>query len=192
MHAAIHKTDDGYEATYERLLKHPPAKVWRAITDPERVKDWFVRTELEPRVGGRYVEHHDHVGVSMEGTITRFDPPRAFEHTWWGQTPAGERDPRILWEIHPHGEGSRLVMTYRFPSLDGAHMAMAGWHICIDVLVAVLDGENPAAHLPPQGSFADGKFTVQIPGEGLWSRREALEAEYADNVAAQARHGDAA
>lgn len=190
VYGAIRKTDDGYEATYERILKHPPEKVWRSITEPARIKDWYVRTELEPRVGGHYVEHHDHVGMSMEGEVTRFEPPHAFEHTWWGDKPEGERDAAILWEIHPHEEGSRLVMTYRFPSLEGAHGAMAGWHICIDVLCAVLDGESPDAHQPPQGTFADGEFTSRTPGKGLWTRHEALEAEYADIVSASPRLGD--
>lgn len=182
MYGAIRKTDDGYEATYERILTHPPEKVWRAITDPEHIKDWFVRTELEPRAGGRYVEHHDHVGMSMKGEVTRFEPPHAFEHTWWGETPEGEPGASILWEIHPHDEGSRLVMTYRFPSLEGAHGAMAGWHICIDVLVAVLDGADPDHHQPPQGEFSEGEFRALSPGCGHWERREELEQHYQDVV----------
>lgn len=183
MYAAIRKTNEGYAATYERILEHPPEKVWLALTDPSHIKDWFVRTELEPRAGGRYVEHHDHVGLSMEGQVTRFEPPRAFEHTWWGVTPEGEPDPRILWEIHPDKQGSRLVVTYLFPSLDGAHEALAGWEICIDILAAILDGDDPDAHGPPQGTFANGEFTQRAPGKGLWKRREALEAEYQDMLA---------
>lgn len=32
---------DGHSVlTMERRLKHPPEKVWRAITEPERLSDW--------------------------------------------------------------------------------------------------------------------------------------------------------
>lgn len=179
----IEKTDDGYEATFERLLDHPPEKVWRAITDPEEIEKWFTRTELEPQEGGRYVEHHDHVGMSMEGEVTRFEPPHAFEHTWWADPEQGIPQASILWAIEPRETGSRLVVTYRFQTLEGAEGSMAGWHICLAVLEAVLDGEPPEDHTPPQGTFADGEFTLTEPGRGHWTRREALEGTYADRLA---------
>lgn len=184
MYGSIRKTTDGYEATYERLLRHPPEKVWQALTDPAHIKQWFVRTEIDPRVGGRIVEHHDHVGLSMAGEITRFDPPKTFEHTWWGEGPKDQPDSRVLWEIHREGEGSRLVMTYWLRSLEGVTGQMAGWHICLDVLEAVLDGTDPDLHGPPKGTFADGELHVETPGTGLWADREALDTHYDAVVAA--------
>lgn len=175
----LRKTKDGYEATFERVLDQPPEKVWKALTDPEEIEAWFVRTELEARVGGRYVEHHDHVGMSMEGEVTHWDPPRAFGHTWWADPDGGYQEASILWEITPEGAGSRLIMTHRFKDLEGADGIMAGWHICIDILEAILDGDAPDDHAPPQGEFADGQFTATTPGKGHWSKREELEGTYA-------------
>lgn len=174
----VEKTDDGYEATFERVLDHPPEKVWKALTDPEEIEKWFVRTELEPREGGSYVEHHDHVGLSMEGEITHWDPPRVFGHTWWADPDGAYEEASILWEITPEGSGSRLVMTHQFKELEGAEGTMAGWHICLDVLQAVLEGQPPEAHAPPQGEFADGQFSQTEPGKGHWTKRGELEEAY--------------
>ncbi len=182
MYGSIRKTSKGYEATYERMLKHPPEKVWKAITDPAHIGEWFVRTELEPRVGGRIVEHHDHVGLSMSGRVTRFDPPRAFAHTWEAEDSANEPEASILWEIHPDGNGSRLVMTYWLRSLDGAEGELAGWHICLDVLSAVLDGAHRSEHGPPRGTFTGGQLHVEAPGTGLWAGREELDRHYGNLV----------
>lgn len=178
----MQQIEDGYEATFERVLDQPPEKVWKALTDPEEIETWFVRTELEPRVGGRYVEHHEHVGMSMEGEVTRWDPPHAFGHTWWADPDGGYQEASILWEITAEGSGSRLVMTHRFKDIEGADGIMAGWHICIDVLEAVLDGQAPEDHAPPQGEFAHGTFTPTAPGKGHWTKREALEETYAEKI----------
>lgn len=186
----LEKTDDGYEATFERTLDHPPETVWKAITDPDEIETWFVRTELEPRKGGRYVEHHDHVGLSMEGEVTRFEPPHAFEHTWWAEPDQGITEASMLWELTPEGQGTRLVMHFRFQELENQIGSLAGWHVCLDVLEAVLDGEPPEDHAPPQGTFSGGEFTATEPGRGHWTRAEDLEGEYARHVDAMVPGGE--
>ena len=67
--------------TLKRRLKAPPAKVFAAWTDPEKIKRWMgpgevttVRAESDARVGGRYRfvmrtpdgEEHDVGGVYRE------------------------------------------------------------------------------------------------------------------------------
>lgn len=174
----IRKTKEGYESVFERRLAHPPERVWAMLTEPALIPRWYVRTELEPRAGGRIVEHHDHAGVSMAGVVTRYEPPRVFEHTWWEDEAEGRVAGSLRWELFPDGAGTRLVLTNRFRRLEGAHGSMAGWHICLDVLAAVLDGADPAAHAPPQGVFADGRFTETRAGRGRWADRARLEEGY--------------
>jgi uncharacterized protein YndB with AHSA1/START domain len=38
----------------ERLMPHPPEKVWRALTHPALVSEWLMQTDLEPIVGHRF------------------------------------------------------------------------------------------------------------------------------------------
>jgi uncharacterized protein YndB with AHSA1/START domain len=112
----------------ERRLKHPPEKVWRAVTEPERLSEWFPTTVTpELRVGG-VVEF----GFGDAGTVTDFDPPRLFAFTWSGE--------HLRWELHPDGTGTRLVLVHTFDDRAGAASFAAGWHTCVVALELVLDG----------------------------------------------------
>ena len=72
--------------TIKRRLNAPPAKVFAAWTDPEKVKGWMgpgevkvLKVECDPRAGGRYRwlmqspagEEHDVSGVYRELFPTR-------------------------------------------------------------------------------------------------------------------------
>lgn len=39
--ATLDSTADGWRLHFERRLKHPPDKVWRAITEPGELRHWF-------------------------------------------------------------------------------------------------------------------------------------------------------
>ena len=38
----------------ERLMAHPPEKIWRALTESALVADWLMQNDFEPRVGHRF------------------------------------------------------------------------------------------------------------------------------------------
>lgn len=183
----IQKTTDGYQAVFTRELRHPPERVWAMLTDPERIGLWYVRCEIEPREGGLIIEHHEHAGADAisRGVITRFDPPRVLEHTWWDEDYAEAGLTNIIrWELSPTTTGTRLVLTHNFPELEGAWGSMAAWHIILDVLEDVLDGGDPKRHSPPRGELSVGAFVETTPGRGEWARRAEREAHYRDQVAA--------
>jgi uncharacterized protein YndB with AHSA1/START domain len=43
-----------YDLVIERRIQKPVAKVWAALTVPERIADWFTPVELDLRIGGIY------------------------------------------------------------------------------------------------------------------------------------------
>jgi uncharacterized protein YndB with AHSA1/START domain len=175
------KIPDGYEVIFERHIPHPPERVWAMLTEPAMIETWFcARVDIALRLGGKMVEHHDHVGVDVRGEVTRWEPPRVFGHSWWF---GGSREPQgtVVWELFPEASGTRLVLTHRRESLDEG--GVAGAHVCLDVLYAVLDGADPKAHLPPVGEFRDGEFVQTRAGRGLWANREKLEREYRHDFA---------
>src|SRR6266508_6752873 len=55
VNATLRSVDDRAVLRMERRLAHPPEKVWRALTDPAHLNQWypFQATALELRVGGR-------------------------------------------------------------------------------------------------------------------------------------------
>ena len=167
----------GYEVVFERHIPHPPARVWAMVTQPEDIKTWFcARVDIDRRLGGKIVEHHDHVGVDVHGQVTRWDPPRVFEHTWWfGDLEAAPMG-TVCWEIFPERSGARLVLTHRRQSLDVG--GIAGAHAYLDVLCAVLSGADPKAHAAPEGKFRNGEFVETRSGRGRWADRDVLEQQY--------------
>jgi uncharacterized protein YndB with AHSA1/START domain len=176
----------------ERRLRHAPEKVWRAVTEPERLADWFPTTvRVELREGGAV-----DFGEGPAGTVTDLDEPRLFAFTWG--------DDHLRWELHPEGTGTRLVLLHTFTDRAGAASFASGWHTCIaalDLALADRPGQDPgvdhiALHERYVGEFGldtpavDGgsaRIERQLtrPAEDVW---KALEAEL---PAGAVRSGDA-
>jgi uncharacterized protein YndB with AHSA1/START domain len=129
----------------ERVLRHPPERVWEALTEPGAQSSWHpTPAEFEPAAGGavRYSAEGD-VPDMPDGEVTEWDPPRVLAHTW------GED--RLRWELRPHDEGCLLILTQTFEDRFKAARDAAGWHVCLDALVAALAGETPrSGEWPPE------------------------------------------
>jgi uncharacterized protein YndB with AHSA1/START domain len=65
----------------------PVERVWRAITTPSEMKQWFfgVDTDAEWRPGGKLVHRGEYQGKPYidKGEILEFAPPRRLVHTHW-------------------------------------------------------------------------------------------------------------
>lgn len=118
----------------ERPLPHPPEKVWRALTTPEHLAQWFPSTvRLDLRQGGEIVFDDG----DTRGVVTDLDPPRLFAFSW------GDTD-HLRWEVHPADGGSLLVLHHAFTDRYGAASFATGWSACVECLSQVLAGEDPA------------------------------------------------
>ena len=130
--------------TIKRRLKAPPAKVFAAWIDPEKVKRWMgpgevkvLAVECEPRAGGRYRwlmrapsgEDHDVSGVYRE-----FEPGRRLVFTWaWKSTP--ERESLVTVDLKPDGDGTLLTLTHeQFFDEDTRDRHRHGWEGAMDKL----------------------------------------------------------
>lgn len=127
---------------FERVLKHPPGKVWRAVSDPAEMGHWFpasVETELRPGAPIRFTFPGEPVvGGEQRGEVLEVDPPRVFMFRWNNDV--------IRIELIPDGTGTRLIFTQtvsggRIGRL-GAGRTAAGWDTCLDALLAHLDGAD--------------------------------------------------
>ncbi len=128
--------------TLKRRLKAPPAKVFAAWTDPEKVKHWMGPDEVkvlsvacDPRTGGRFNwvmqntagEVHDVSGV-FRGVV----PNEKLVFTWaWKSTP--ERETLVTVLIKPDGDGSLLTLTHeQFFDEDARDRHQHGWTGALD------------------------------------------------------------
>jgi uncharacterized protein YndB with AHSA1/START domain len=142
-----------------RELRHPPEKVWEALTDPAHLREW-APFEADGNLGtvGATVKLstvRSPTPFVSETKVTRADPPKVLEYTWNGP---------MRWELEASGGGTRLTL---WASIGRRFIAMgaAGWHICFDVMDHLLSGTPIGRITGPDAA----KF-------GGWHR---LTAEYA-------------
>jgi len=141
---------------FERLLAHPPGKVWTAITDPAEMAHWFpAAVEFpagpgpgsSPRPGApmRFSFGDDAIdlgGRYREGEVLEFDPPKVYAFRWF--------DSVLRFELVPEAAGCRLVFTHAFSGAGtwgdrpSAVRNAVGWDACLDALNARLDGREPS------------------------------------------------
>ncbi len=155
--AEVQKDGEKWTLILVRELRHPPAKVWRALTEPEQLRQWapFDADRSLATVGTARLSTAGTPQVA-ETRVTRAEAPRLLDYTWG--------DIELRWELEPLGGGTRLKL---WTHIDRRFVSMgaAGWHICFDVLERFLAGA-------PIGRIVAGD-ALKFSG---WQR---LNAEYA-------------
>jgi uncharacterized protein YndB with AHSA1/START domain len=141
MPATVEKIDGGYVARFERFLKHPAEKVWAALTEPEKLSRWFADAVVDLKVGGTIDLKFKPVGNTETCTITELIPMSVLEYTWGKD--------KLRWELEPREDGCLLVLKEFFTVLDDHRPRdLSGWHTIVDMLPAVLDGEEVEFSIP--------------------------------------------
>jgi uncharacterized protein YndB with AHSA1/START domain len=133
--AEVRKDGDNWTLVLVRELRHPPAKVWQALTDPAQLREWapFDADRSLASIGPVKLST---VGmptpIVSETKVTRADAPNLLEYRW------GDND--LRWQLEPSGGGTRLTLWH---NIDRRYISMgaAGWHICLDVLARLVDGD---------------------------------------------------
>ncbi|MDQ3696337.1 MAG: SRPBCC family protein [Chloroflexota bacterium] len=139
-YGTVHEHAEGYQLRFERQLLHPAEKVWAALTDPARLAQWLAPGELELTLGGRVsLAFTDGDGV-IDGRVTAIAPPRLLEFTW---TDKDDDLGFVRWELMADDGGTRLVLTHTLPESARPFVlpSLAGWHLMLERLAALLDGQ---------------------------------------------------
>ena len=168
--AQIQKNGENWTLILVRELRHPPEKVWEALTDPAHLREW-APFDADGNLGtaGNTVKLTT-VGAPTphvtETTVTRAEAPKLLEYNWGGDN--------MRWELEPIAGGTRLTL---WTSINRRFISMgaAGWHICFDVLDHLLSGT-------PLGRIA-GMEVMNFEG---WQR---LNAEYAKQFGVEIPNG---
>ena len=134
-----------------RSLAHPPAKVWEAITEPKHLREWapfdsdtslaIQGTSAKLTTVGAPAQH------VTETKVSRAEPPRILEYTWGG----GD----MRWELEEQGKGTRLTL---WTNINRQYIAMgaAGWHIALDILGHLLNGDHIGRITGPEAMQFEG------------------------------------
>ena len=128
---------DHIDVRFERHYPRPPEKVWRALTDPERLADWMGASYVEPHVGGRYETMLDGI-KPMRGKVLVWDPPTTLELHWSnGHAP----DSTVRYELAAEADGTRVVFTHRHMPFATCALMLPGWHVFLGRLAQALERE---------------------------------------------------
>ena len=124
----------------ERTLDAPVEAVWEAITDNEKMKQWYFNIpsfnpvegfEFSFTAGNEAKEYVHHC------KITAVVPNRKLSYTWKYEGYPGESE--VTWELFPEGGKTKLVLTHTglhtFASINDPSFAVKsfteGWNYII-------------------------------------------------------------
>ena len=159
-YGTIERTPDGGVIRFERHLAYPINDVWDAITNPERLREWWLPFDADITVdltegGLMEMRATGEEPMTIVCTILRVDPPKLLEHT--------HVDPGSLmrWELEPVGDACILRLSHHVPDPDLAvqNCYVVGLHTSLERLEPSLRGQ---------------------PIEWDWARFAEHQAHYAD------------
>lgn len=121
---------------FERVLPHGIERVWRAVSEPAELENWFPAVAPWTPAPGENLEV-----FGMSGEVTEVQAPNRLAWNFNGDA--------YSFDLSVEGSGCRLVFIHVFTDGTGAAQTAAGWHSYLARLDAHLAGgqlSEPGAH----------------------------------------------
>ncbi|GAA4559969.1 SRPBCC domain-containing protein [Pseudonocardia xishanensis] len=96
--------------TVDQFVAAPPEKVWRALTDPERIGRWWAPGDVRAEVGHAFTLAMPGFG-EIPCVVTEVVENARFVYTFTG-------DWTLTWTLVPEGRGTRLLLEHSGFDLD--------------------------------------------------------------------------
>jgi uncharacterized protein YndB with AHSA1/START domain len=115
----------------EREFPHPPAKLWRALTQPHLMEEWLMKNDFAPVVGHRFNLRGEWGGV-LDCEVLVVEPDKALSYTWnfAHEDAAFNLESVVTFTITPTKSGTLLRMEqvgFRPDQKQAFGGANAGW-----------------------------------------------------------------
>ncbi len=135
MIAHIEKVENGYTATYERHLNHSVQEVWSYLTENEKLPKWFSELRVEELRKSGVIKFDMGDGTFDDLSILDLKVNSVLEFSWWEDT--------VRFELTEESNGCFLRLIEKINTItDHTPKDLAGWHVCLDVIEALLDGRT--------------------------------------------------
>jgi uncharacterized protein YndB with AHSA1/START domain len=133
--ATVIHVGDRWVLRMTRELPHDAEHVWSKLTEPDELRKWspIIPDRSLTSVGPAAArESSDRDAVDAEVLVS--DRPRELSHRWGADI--------LHWTLTPTAGGCRLTLEQTFDEHADRGSFAAGWHLCLAVLVAILDGHD--------------------------------------------------
>lgn len=120
----------------EREFAHPPEKVWRALTQPEIIADWLMKSDFRLEVDHQFRFQAE--WGEIECKVVEIAPQRTLAYSW----SAFDVETVVTFTLAPTGRGTRLRMEqtgFRPDQKQALGGAKGGWAAFFDNLQRTLD-----------------------------------------------------
>ncbi|OOZ99345.1 activator of Hsp90 ATPase 1 family protein [Bacillus cereus] len=135
MIAEIGKLTDGYIVEFERQFSYTIEEVWSVLTENSKLKKWMSNLQIESLKTNGVIKFDMMDGSFINIDIIECQQNSVLEFTW-------DKD-RVRFEIHKEENGTLLLLKeYIHVLTDHTPKDITGWHICLELFSAVLEGEE--------------------------------------------------
>ncbi|HEY9857164.1 MAG TPA: SRPBCC domain-containing protein [Stenomitos sp.] len=135
-----HPTDATRTLVIERVMPHPPEKVWRALTEVPLLDEWLLKSDFRPVVGHRFNFRNDpmpHWDGVVQCEVLTVTPHERLAYRW----EALGLNSVVTWTLTPTEGGTQLRMEQSgfAPENGQAYQgAKFGWNRMLDTLSGLL------------------------------------------------------
>jgi len=117
----------------ERVMPHPPEKIWRALTQSEMIAAFLMQNDFQPVVGHRFnFRHQPNPGWNgvTDCEVLAVEPPERLAYSWnaSGEQAQNGLKTTVTWTLTPVGGGTlvRMEQAGFRPEDEGGFQAMGG------------------------------------------------------------------
>jgi uncharacterized protein YndB with AHSA1/START domain len=108
----------------ERVMPHPPERVWRALTQPHLIEEWLMKNDFKPAVGHGFNLRADWGVVDCQ--VLTVEPNKTLSYTWGSLG----LESVVTWTLTPTSTGTHLRMEqsgFRPDQQQAYQGATYGW-----------------------------------------------------------------
>jgi uncharacterized protein YndB with AHSA1/START domain len=141
-------TEPSRSIVIERVMPHPPEKIWRALTQGPLIEEWLMPNDFQPVVGHRFnfrTTPMPHWNGVTDCEVLTVKPNECLSYRWnaSGEEAAGRLKTVVTWTLTPVN-GSTLVRMeqsgFRPDEEANYQGANYGWQRFIGNLERVVSG----------------------------------------------------
>lgn len=134
MIANLSKEKNGITAQLEHYIPHSVKDVWAMFAEQDKLSSWFTELSVTSLSEGEVIKFDMQDGTFADLKIFSCKKESRLEFDWFGDV--------VRFEFHAKKEGTLLSFKETIQTItDQTAKDLAGWHVCILVIEALLNGE---------------------------------------------------